>query len=121
LERLIQPSVKEVHNFWDFWNSSKSKKAIAIMLVVFAFGTSVGYFLIFPNQTVKTEEMVEDSNGLTTTTITTVTTAPYDVPEIYFGIPGLAVLILLAPMLKKAKLGPVELELQESLRMKQPV
>jgi hypothetical protein len=87
---------------------------------VFAFGTSVGYFLIFPNQTVKTEEIAEDTNGLTTTT-TTVTTAPYDVPEIYFVAPGLAILILLAPMIKKAKLGPIELELEESLRMKQSV
>ena len=69
------------------------------MLVVYAFGTSVGYFLIFPNQTVKTEEIAEDTNGLTTTT-TTVTTAPYDIPEIYFMIPGLAVLILLAHMLE---------------------
>jgi tetratricopeptide (TPR) repeat protein len=39
LERLIQASVKEVQNFWDFWNSSKSKRVIAIMLVVFAFST----------------------------------------------------------------------------------
>jgi hypothetical protein len=35
-------------------------------------------------------------------------------------ITGLAVLILLAPMLKKAKLEPPELELEKSLRMKQP-
>jgi tetratricopeptide (TPR) repeat protein len=120
LERLIQASVKEVQNFWDFWNSSKSKRAIAIMLVVFAFGASIGYFIIFPNQTVKTEETVEDGNGLTTTT-TSVTTVPYDIPEIYFVVPGLAILVLLAPMLKKAKLGPIELELEESLRMKQLV
>jgi hypothetical protein len=84
---------------------------------MFTFGTSLGYFLIFPNQTVKTEEIVEDSNGLATTT-TTVTTAPYDIPEIYFVVPGLAILILLAPMLKKAKLGPIELELEESRKMK---
>jgi hypothetical protein len=88
------------------------------VLVVFAFGTSVGYFLVFPNQSVKTEEITEGTNGLTTTT-TTVTTAPYDIPEIYFVIPGLAILILFAPMLRKAKLGPIELELEESLRMKQ--
>ncbi len=69
------------------------------MLVVFAFGTSVGYFLIFPNQTVKTEEIAAESNDLTTTT-TTVVTAPCDIPEIYFMIPGLAVLILLAHMLE---------------------
>ena len=58
LERLIHRGVKEVHNFCYCWNSSKkSKGAIAIMLVVFAFGTSADYFLIFDNQTAKTEEI----------------------------------------------------------------
>src|SRR5918997_4740547 len=37
LERLIQASAKEVQNFWEFWNSSKSKKAIAIGLILFTF------------------------------------------------------------------------------------
>jgi tetratricopeptide (TPR) repeat protein len=44
LERLTQASVKDVHNFWDFWNSSNAKRAIAIMLVIFAFGISLSYF-----------------------------------------------------------------------------
>ena len=63
------------------------------MLVVFAFGTSADYFLIFDNQTAKTEEIAADSNVFTTTT-TAITTAPCDIPEIYFMIPVLAVLIL---------------------------
>ena len=113
LERLTQESVKDVHNFWDFWNSSNAKKVTAIILVVFAFGASLGYYVIFPNQRIKTEEIAVDSNGPTSKTIT-VTTTPHDIPEVYFVIPGLAILILLAPMLKRAKLGPIELELEES-------
>jgi hypothetical protein len=34
------------------------------MLVVFAFSTSAAYFLIFDNQTAKTEEIAADSNVL---------------------------------------------------------
>jgi len=118
LERLVQASVKEVQNFWDFWNSSKSKKTIAIVLILFTFGISIGYFLVFPNQSVTTEEISEDNNGRTSTT-TTITTTPYNIPVIYFVIPALSILILFAPILRKAKLGPIEVELEESPRMKQ--
>ena len=83
------------------------------MLVIFAFGISLSYFVIFPSQTIRTEETTVGSNGSTTKT-TTVTTTPHDTPVGYFVIPGLTILILLAPMLKKAKLGPLELELEES-------
>lgn len=50
------------------------------MLIVFAVATSLGYFLIFPNQTIKTEEIAIDSNDLTTKT-TIVTTTPQDIPK----------------------------------------
>gem|GEM_PF-5213038 len=43
-------------------------------------GTSLGYFLITPNQTIKTEEIASDSNDLTTKT-TIVTTRPHDIPK----------------------------------------
>ena len=80
------------------------------MLIVFAVGTSLGYSLIFPNQTIKTEEIAIDSNDITTKT-TIVTTTPRDIPKAQFVTPRLAILILLVPMLKKAKIGPMELEL----------
>ena len=50
------------------------------MLNVFAVGTSLGYFLIFPNQKIKPEEIAIDSNDLTTKT-TIVTTTPHDIPK----------------------------------------
>ena len=67
--------------FGTFWSSSKSKRATAIMLVMNAFGTCMGYFTIFPNQTEETDEIAADSGGLTTT-IATETTTPYNIPEI---------------------------------------
>ncbi len=81
-----------------------------------------GCFLIFPKQTVKTEDMTEDSNGLTTTTTgTSVTIAVKDISEIYFVIPCLVILILF-PIAREAKLGPAELEPEEeSPRIKQMV
>ena len=51
------------------------------MLVMNAFGTCMGYFKIFPNQTEETDEIAADSGGLTTT-IATETTMPYNIPEI---------------------------------------
>ena len=50
------------------------------MLIVFAVGNSLGYFLIFPNQKIKPEEIAIDSNDLTTKT-TIVTTTPHDIPK----------------------------------------
>ncbi len=80
------------------------------MSIVFAVGNSLGYFLIFPNQKIKTEKRLQqtDSNDLTTK-ITIITTTPHDIPKAQFVMPRLAILILLAPMLKKAKIGPMEL------------
>jgi hypothetical protein len=83
-------------------------------MAVFAFGTSIDYFLIFPNPTRKTEEIAEDSHGrITKTTIVPTTGAPHDIPKVYFMVLGIVILILilLAPMLRKAKIGPMELEL----------
>jgi hypothetical protein len=77
---LTQASIKEIHNFWDFWISWNEKRVIAIMLIVFAVGTSLGYFLIFPNKTIKTEEIAIDSNDLATKT-TIVATTPHDIPK----------------------------------------
>jgi hypothetical protein len=49
-------------------------------LIVFAVGTSLGYFLIFPNQKIKPEEIAIGSNDLTTKT-TIITTTPHDIPK----------------------------------------
>jgi len=62
------------------------------MLIVFAIGTSLGYFLIFPNKTTKTEEIALDNNDLATKT-TIVTITPHGIPKVYFAIPRLAILI----------------------------
>jgi hypothetical protein len=51
------------------------------MLIVFAIGTSLGYFLIFPNKTIKTEEIALDNNDLATKT-TIVTSTPHDIPKV---------------------------------------
>ena len=67
--------------FGTFWSSSKSKRTTAIMLIMFAFGTCMGYFTIFPNQVEETDEIAADRSGLTTA-IATETTTHYNIPKI---------------------------------------
>ena len=115
LERSIQRGVKEVHNFCYCWNSSKkSKRAIAIMLVVFAFGTYADYFQFSIIRLQKTEEIAAYSNVLQPQLL------------LYYYRPlrysrnllydtGPCCFNSLAPMLKNAKLRPAELELEVCL------
>jgi len=51
------------------------------MLIMFAFGTCMGYFTIFPNQVEETDEIAADRSGLTTA-IATETTTHYNIPKI---------------------------------------
>ena len=102
-----------ISNAFDFWKSSQYKKAAAVALVVFALSTSLSLPFIFYSQTIDTEQIVDRGGGNKTITNTKVTTTPHEVSATYFIIPGLAILILLVPMLRKVNLGPLELELAE--------
>jgi tetratricopeptide (TPR) repeat protein len=110
LGKLLLQTGKTSQTFWDFWNGSASRRAAAVSLVVFAIGISSIFSFAIPSEKVETEKLV---NG-TPVEKTTVTTTPGKIPEGYFVIPGLAILVLLVPILRKAEVGPLKLELAES-------
>jgi hypothetical protein len=58
--------------------------------------TSLAFYLIFPNQTIKTEELAGTSNGPTTKN-TIVTATLHDVPKTYFVIHKLVILFFWPP------------------------
>lgn len=101
--------------FWDFWAKSNSRKFVAISLGVLAVILS-GYSIYENSDVVQTVQNINTTNKVVVGNITTVTTtSEAKIPESYLIIIGIIILILLSPEVKKAKIGPVELELARDL------
>ena len=98
-------------NFWDFWSSSPTKRAAAIAMVAMAVFI-IAYYPLSGLQAVETKEEVKEGTSTTTNT-TTVFTKPPQVPQSSLIVAGIVAAIILFPELKSAKVGDIEIELQE--------
>ena len=94
-------------NFWDFWKSSIFKKIVGItlFLLILSIAVSITYYII--------TNIMPFLNPMDTTTNTTKEIQLIDISEGYLVILGIMLFILLIPEIKKAKMGPMEFELQE--------
>lgn len=100
IAKITSSASQHFQNFWDFWKSSLFKKIVGITLVVLLLSTtiSITFHIIlnilsppFPMLDMKLEEI----------------SYPYLI------VLGIVLLVLLSPEIKKAKMGPVEFELEE--------
>jgi tetratricopeptide (TPR) repeat protein len=114
LAKLVLSAGKSTESFWAFWTASWSKRVIAIIIGIFALGITIYYPLYFGSETVQNTEQIGNQTKITTTSI-----KPAKIPEYYFIVVGLAILLLLVPELRKAKVGPLELDLAEDSRCPQ--
>ncbi len=107
--------IKKHGDFWEFWTSSPFKKLIVlvILLLTFVFVSLYAIHIFgFFNLNEVTTTNTTTANKIVNTTI--LTNSGRDVPETYFIIIGVLLFILLLPEIRKAKMGPVEFELDES-------
>jgi len=81
-----------VQNFWEFWNSTLPKKIVGVLLGL-ALALIVSFSIFMPAFLPPTSMLSQ--------------------PAILLPIIGIILLILLIPEIKKAKMGPLELELKE--------
>jgi tetratricopeptide (TPR) repeat protein len=123
-ENLVRISLRigKQQSFWDFWTISRSRKAVAIMLMVFALGIIIYYpiySLYFGSQIIQTTKIINSaSNSYKNSTTVTITSSK--IPDTYFIIVGLVILILLSPILTRAKVGPLELEISQEPKRATP-
>lgn len=99
---------KDKYSFLNFWMKPKKRLTIPIVLgilgaLLILYSINTGYY------TTETKEQI--INGTKSTTLTS--TSEHRIPETYLVVLGLIVLIILAPEIKMAKIGPVELELSK--------
>lgn len=125
-ENLIRISLRgQIHpTFWDFWNSSKYKRILAITIVtlsIYLIAQPLLVSAIFP-----TPKAPQDS-------VTTATTTATELPAItnFMSVPiipvtnliavGILTVIILSPILSGAKVGPLEFTFLDSQRSAQPL
>jgi tetratricopeptide (TPR) repeat protein len=121
IAKLTSSGSQNFQNFWDFWKSSIFKKIVGIMLFALLLGTTVSItyhivsniilFSISSNNPTNTTDI--PVNTTNTITNTTNETELIDISEGYFITLAIILFILLIPEIKKAKMGPMEFELQE--------
>ena len=104
-------------SFWEFWQSSKYKKIIAITIAA-AIIISISLYtfhIYFGNDETTVIVTVNNtlSNSIISNTTKTIKDEPSDIPETFLIVIALMLFIILLPEIRKAKLGPVEIELKE--------
>jgi tetratricopeptide (TPR) repeat protein len=108
IAKLTSFGGQHFQNFWDFWKSSIFKKIVGVTLFVLILSTAVSitYHIIIT--------IYSSPNSFSsTTTDNTKETQLMDISEGYLITLGIILFILLIPEIKKAKMGPMEFELQE--------
>jgi tetratricopeptide (TPR) repeat protein len=105
IAKITSSSSEHLQNFWDFWKSSLFKKIVGITLVVLLLSTVsiITYHIIF------NIILVTNSTNL----MNSQEAQLMDISEGYFITLGIILFILLIPEIKKAKMGPMEFELEE--------
>ena len=108
LTKLIVYSSSETREFWHFWRTPKKRLAVPIILGALAAGLVL--YSVYTGSEVRTiNEVTKDGK----TSITTNTSIERNIPETYLIVLGIIAVILLAPEIKTAKVGPVELDLSK--------
>jgi tetratricopeptide (TPR) repeat protein len=126
-ENMVKFSLRETHHptFWEFWTTSQSRKIIGSII-----GTVAIILILLPILSLTTQlipQMIETKQVNTTsvsnklTTITTTTSQGPLIPESYLIAAGLLVLIILSPVIRTAKVGPLEFTLMDIQRQVQPI
>ena len=105
IAKITSSSSEHLQNFWDFWKSSLFKKIVGITLVVLLLSTVsiITYHIIF--------NIISVTNS--TNPMNSQEAQLMDISEGYFITLGIILFILLIPEIKKAKMGPMEFELEE--------
>ena len=100
ISKLTSSASPHFQNFWDFWKSSIFKRIVGITLVVLILGIvgSITYHIIINMSPISN---ITPKGQL------------IDMPEDYLIILGIILFVLLVPEIKKAKMGPMEFELEE--------
>jgi len=112
IAKLTSSGSQHFQNFWDFWKSSIFKKIVGITLVVLLLSTVsiITYHIIFQVILVTNPTIVTNS----TNAMNSQKQAQLmDISEGYLVTLGIILFILLIPEIKKAKMGPMEFELEE--------
>jgi len=100
--------------FVEYWSSSRKKLSVLIGLIVVA-GIITGYSLLYPHE----QTVIIDFNGLIHSHNETKTTTTGDISNTNLIAIGLIVLLILSPVIKTAKVGPVELSFSTTLSQNQ--
>jgi tetratricopeptide (TPR) repeat protein len=111
IAKLTSSSGQNFQNFWEFWKSSKFKKIVGITLFALLLSTTVSITYHIISKIVLSPNSPFSSTNNTTNS--TKGTQLIDISEGYFITLGIILFILLIPEIKKAKMGPIEFELQE--------
>jgi tetratricopeptide (TPR) repeat protein len=121
IAKITSSDTPHFQNFWDFWKSSIYKKIVGITLFALLLGTTISITIhiisnIIPiaNITnIPTNNTSIPANNTSTPTNTTEETQLMDISEGYLVTLGIILFILLILEIKKAKMGPMEFELEE--------
>jgi tetratricopeptide (TPR) repeat protein len=122
IAKITSSDSPHFQNFWDFWKSSIYKKIVGITLFALLLGTTISITfhiisnILISNNTntpTSTNNTSIPANNTSTPTNTTEETQLMDISEGYLVTLGIILFILLIPEIKKAKMGPMEFELEE--------
>ena len=131
LQKAIEykPSLSEAHHnlvkmttihsngehFWDFWTKSWKRKGVLIFLSIAAI-IIIGSSFADNSGNIQSVRVINQTDNQIISDVTTVTsTQEKTIPESYLIVVGMILLIILSPEIKKAKIGPVELEMNTDL------
>jgi len=104
LSKAFRAQGKGYQNFWEFWSTSNSRKFTAILLGIFAMA-----LVVYPITYGFDVFDITKENELQPSTTVNI------IPESYIAIIGIIIFIIMSPMIRKAKFGPVEFELGETM------
>jgi tetratricopeptide (TPR) repeat protein len=107
--------------FWDYWSATRTKIIVAILLGVAAFSLVFYSIHFLPSSVEVSTNSTGKTIGSSGTNITTTTTKPPPIPESYLVIVGLIILVLLSPIIRSIKAGPIEFTLADTERVPQPL
>jgi tetratricopeptide (TPR) repeat protein len=100
IAKLTSSGRPHFQNFWDFWKSSIFKKIVGVTLFVLILSISISITVYITSNIIQ---------GLNSTNVKQL----IDISEGYLIILAIILFILLIPEIKKAKMGPMEFELEE--------
>lgn len=102
LTKAVSVAGGEHRDFWQFWSASPFRMGTAVLLSLFAI-TLTAYPIMYGYEVIEMHEV----NDIITKTIN----LERKVPDSYLVMIGVIIFILMSPIIKTAKIGPMEFEL----------